>query len=415
MQSILFIVDGNNELDHAAPVIYKLSTRENVSVTVSVSSSITKNDYRIDLLRTTPNIDLQWHHQGIKQKISSSFPPRVVGLLSFLYHSRLGDAVTSVLDLFGDSSDESMDEFPHSVVAYDWSYSKRSEAVQLGHSDEVATIVLPHGDSPFINNIENNNQWDRFLKRLADESSYQPVIGYDEHPRMLPHDYLLFPNELTADRVRQFGAEEHVYELGSPRYNPEWLARLDTVRPPNAPSMSAELNVLLFLRHENYFINKKDVENTISMLEKIRDIGVVMKEHPRKQLLDPSVTDGMETVERIRNEYPSISLIDWADVVLSLGTTITFEPVMKRKPVLALEYAHGNYTTVAHYFSNAEMRTKEDLYHTIYELLENGTDGFYDDAEHERFVREMITAGNDSVLDNWAEFIERVVLESDEG
>jgi hypothetical protein len=75
-------------------------------------------------------------------------------------------------------------------------------------------------------------------------------------------------------------------------------------------------------------------------------------------------------------------------------------------PVLAIEYAHANYSVVANYFSNAEMRCKEHLYHAIHDFLSDGVSDFYNETAHRKFVDEMITSGEQSVLTSWAEFIE---------
>jgi hypothetical protein len=81
---------------------------------------------------------------------------------------------------------------------------------------------------------------------------------------------------------------------------------------------------------------------------------------------------------------------------------------MRQKPVLAIEYAHGNYTVVSDYFSSTTQRTKEDLYHSIHNFLTDGSGNFYNEREHNEFVEEMISPTEKTVLDSWAEFIELV-------
>jgi hypothetical protein len=102
----------------------------------------------------------------------------------------------------------------------------------------------------------------------------------------------------------------------------------------------------------------------------------------------------------------SASLVEWGDVFLELGTTIAFEPVMRGKPVLSLSYTHSNYATIAHYFSDSDIRCKDDLYYAFHDLIDKGCSDFYDEEEHHRFVREMITSGHDSVLNAYADFLE---------
>ena len=148
------------------------------------------------------------------------------------------------------------------------------------------------------------------------------------------------------------------------------------------------------------------MENTLELLNQFDDVSTIVKEHPRDRLLSPSISDKMENVTIVKDEISSASLIDWGDIFLSLGTTITFEPIMRQKPVLAIEYAHANHSVVSDYFFNTDLRTKEDLYHTIHEFLTDGTQDFYDEHEHDEFVDEMISPTEETVLDSWAGFIE---------
>jgi hypothetical protein len=116
---------------------------------------------------------------------------------------------------------------------------------------------------------------------------------------------------------------------GSPRYNSEWLSILSEIRPNVDISINNELNVVFFLRSgANVFITKSEVRNTLLLLNKFDEISTIVKEHPRSQLLKMTAADDMENISIVRDELTSPSLIQWGDVFLSLGTTITFEPIM---------------------------------------------------------------------------------------
>jgi hypothetical protein len=194
--------------------------------------------------------------------------------------------------------------------------------------------------------------------------------------------------------------------FGSPRYNNEWLSVISKIRPQNHIQTEGEINAVFFFRSGNYFISKSEVESTLNILNNFDKISTIVKEHSKGQLLSPTVTNEMGNVRRVTDEVSSASLIEWGDIFLSLGSTITSEPIMRQKPVLAVEYAHGNYTVVSDYFSSADMRCKDDLYDAVFDFLTNGTDNYYDKDAYQKFVDEMIQAGESSVLDTWAEFIE---------
>jgi len=82
---------------------------------------------------------------------------------------------------------------------------------------------------------------------------------------------------------------------------------------------------------------------------------------------------------------------------------------MREKPVLTMEYAHGNHTIISKYLCESDMRCKEDVFQNISRFLSRGTQNFYYEDEHELFVDEIITCGNNRVLSTWAKSIENII------
>jgi CDP-glycerol glycerophosphotransferase (TagB/SpsB family) len=144
---------------------------------------------------------------------------------------------------------------------------------------------------------------------------------------------------------------------------------------------------------------------TLKLLNKL-DAQTIVQEHPRKRLLPSDAADNLQNVSLVKDEYSSVDLIEWGDIFLSLGSSITFEPVMRKKPVLEISYAHANLSTVSHYFPNSDIRTFEQLYETLLRIQQNGYHDFYDQELHDNFKKDIITPNDSNVLEDWAEFIE---------
>ena len=73
----------------------------------------------------------------------------------------------------------------------------------------------------------------------------------------------------------------------------------------------------------------------------------------------------------------SDSLLKWSDIVIDVGTSVTWEPVKKGKPVLMLEYLHSNYSTVASYIKASEIKYRDELYDTINKFIKRKNMKFY--------------------------------------
>ena len=304
----------------------------------------------------------------------------------------------------------------NAVIALDWTFASRlSDEVPAYASDQDYTsVVVPHGDSPFWNTVRRPKSFDCLLEN-ADFDSPDDLfeVTFSTWADKAKYDYILMPNELTARRVTPFADPEQIEVLGSPRYSLEWLDILSDIDSGPVPQHSAALNVVFFTRQSHYYISEPAVRDTVELVTKFPNTHLVVKEHPRGHIFGQETElNDLTNCDIVRDGVESAALTRWGDIFLSLGTTITFEPIMRKKPVLAVEYAHGNYTTVARYFSNADIRSRDDLYDTMHAI--NESDGeFYGADEYRQFVEEMVTASNDSVLDSYAKFFEsRLATES---
>ena len=101
----------------------------------------------------------------------------------------------------------------------------------------------------------------------------------------------------------------------------------------------------------------------------------------------------------------SSSLMKWADLVIDLGTSITWEAVKQDKPVLMLEYLHSNYSTVAYYIKQSEMKCRDQLYDILQKLVKNKNLKFYNEEERRKFIKEIIDVPDNFVLERYCKFL----------
>lgn len=407
----LFYIKTHNEVDQISPILYKLGQRGNITVDVVLEGDVSSSDYRIQAVNKYENIKIIDRKPANPQ---GSARDRAVELVKDFGRELPTDLPKRIYQRFVRSQNrlripDEVCDTDYEIIAFDWSHAKSERTAHLGKRDDVTTIVLPHGDSPFRNPMREENSFQEIVKNeklfRCKHNLFEEV--FQVYRQMEDFDYILMPNKLTAERVKNIIQDDKIKILGSPRYNTEWLTQLLQANYTEYPKSNEKLNVVLYTRRDGFFISRNEVINTIRLLINYPSVEVVVKEHPRGPLIAGlQEIQELSNVKIITDEFESVALNEWGDVFLTLGTTITFEPIMKGKPVLSLEYAHANHSTVASYLSASDMRCKDDLYYALHNLIENGSSDFYDKGERTQFIEEMITNSNEPVLESYAEFIE---------
>ena len=133
---------------------------------------------------------------------------------------------------------------------------------------------------------------------------------------------------------------------------------------------------------------------------------LVVKHHTRPSGADPlkPFYDELEEgpIANLRfafDEIHSGSLLRWCDVVMDVATSVSFEAVKANKPVLAMEYLHAGYSTIARYIPSTEMRCRDDVLENLSRISSpRGTDGFYRKRDRVNFLDEMIDVPDAQVL-----------------
>jgi hypothetical protein len=420
----VFFIRAYNDMDHLTPVIWKLATTTDVSISVVVRIGKTiPDDYRLNYLRQFERVELRHISEFIAE---DSTPAARLSLLSRISYRLKSDnassqptikskhetdpaAVEKMLDaLFGTGETAAR----YGIVIFDWvtlSKANRNFAITVKEAAGqrgYANLSLPHGDSPY---------WNAMFK--MEDIDYSAM----EHYRDNPLDVVVVPNPLTAKRFTSFRNDDQLRIIGSARYNDEWMGELKTLLPPfDIPGTDKMLKLVMFLRNAEFPINWEQVIYSIRLATQFRDVYLVVKHHTRGGTEDnPNMREHLEmgklnqmTAPNLKIVYSDIhsgSLLQWADAVLELGTSISFEAIKLNKPLLAMEYLHANISTTAHFLPQTAMRCKDDLFDAIQALRQNRETRFYTDAERQRFIHEIIDYPDGHVLERYVELIQSLM------
>lgn len=410
MKKALFYISAYNNIDYITPIIYKLGKREEVLIDVVVTPAISPSDYRINALKNFRNvkiIHLNSHYSHFRRQKQLVYILRDLGrkiptsLPRKIYNRHLKSLTKSPTPREFEASD-------YGLVGFDWSRAFGENFDEFISNEDVTTVVLPHSDEPFVNRLITPSSYQSFIK---DPSNFKNVnenlLRWSQFETFHRYDYVPFPSIHTSTQAPENFPKNKMPIFGSPRYCREWIDVLDNIAPDFELNNQSNLKIVVFLRRENYNVHKNEVEDSLKMLDKFENVCTVVKEHPSTPLLSHNFVSKLNNINYINDsKTQSASLIKWGDVFLSLSTTIAFEPIVREKPVLELSYAISNHSVVSKYFDKSDLRTKEDLYYRIHELLSNGTKEFYDQKSRQQFIDDIISPNKKSVLKSWALFIE---------
>ena len=427
-QKALFFLRHYNDIDHIVPVIYKwLESERGVANVVVTSYPNIMDDFRINFLKQFDNIRIHFiddflsaERRREKERTAQIdqmyryHPMRIVAKIrSRFFNPSSQDRTWHDSRSWYDASfmermlDEVFGDSKSGIVVFDWIHKGMNEYLDFAHKVMRASknrgftiISLPHGDSPHYNQMLRRDEID-----YSSADIYSPIAMFD---------FLVVPNELCAKRYRPHLERDRIKVLGSPRYNDEWLSVMRTLLPAyDARKAEGKLKIVFFLRHFGYPIFWEEVVRSIKLITQFPEVYLIVKHHTRSIQLQRLIqaypelgTSSLANLEIVYDEVHSNSLVQWADVVVDVGTSVAFEAIKLGKPVLAMEYLHATYSTIAHYMPSCVMWCRDHLYDTIQALIENQDHQFYNEEERKRFIQEIIDVPDTNVLVRYVQFLE---------
>ncbi|MDQ3185972.1 MAG: hypothetical protein M3Q16_05825, partial [Pseudomonadota bacterium] len=292
------------------------------------------------------------------------------------------------------------------VVVFDWIERNSSICVEwvtvvlsTARAMGLGTVSLPHGDSPHASQLIRRREL-----RLEPDTTFANAGIFDK---------VVVPNELCSVRFRPFMDNQKLAVLGSPRYCDEWLAKLATLMPPSPLFRSgSQLKVVMFLRKSNFSTFWEEVGEVVRIVAGFPGVELVIKPHTRggwQQSLTRNTSLRRLPNVSVAGDIHSIHLMNWADVIIDLATSVVFEAVKAKKPVLAADYLHAGRSALAEFLPETELRCRDDVYKQIKGFLSHGCDSFYIEAHHQRFLKEMIDVEGPDVLPRYVALLEAQV------
>jgi len=413
----LFFLRHYNDIDHITPVVHKWIERGHTCDVVLMGEAHFREDFRIvyldglDGVRVARIDEILSRRQFFRMRIQKllldrnlrgALPAVVLRMIERLLGAE--KRATFWEKIARRILERSFAGNETGVVAFDWISSNSVFPIEFVRMVVVTAqkmglkaVSLPHGDSPHANKLVRVEEL-----KLVPHTKFAAASMFDQ---------IVVPNELCATRFRPFVDDSSVAVLGSPRYCDEWLAKLDTLLPASPlQDEPGKLKIVLFLRKRDFSIFWDEVDRVIHLLASFPDVQLIVKAHTRggwKQPLSRNrALRKLENVRFVASEVHSAHLLSWADVIIDIATSVAFEAVKMKKPVLAADYLHAGISTLGEYIPECVLHCRDDVYAKVDEFLQNGCDSFYVEEHRRRFLAEIVDVPDSMVLPRYVDLLE---------
>ena len=215
--------------------------------------------------------------------------------------------------------------------------------VKYARKKFISTRCYPHGiyTSADIDNISKGKlKYNDFIKNKIINKIRGKRYYYEKYLAC----YYQKDTYYHSPSSGKFKEHKRIIEVGNLRYTYEWN---DVIKSYLLGKYNfeygdkAKLNVVLFISSAKYNVIPEMLCKTIKALEELEHINIVYR--PRK-ITDLVNADNPSFKGCNALDIPSIVLSDWADIGILYGSSIGFQLLLDKVPIIVPSYIHNNST-----------------------------------------------------------------------
>ena len=406
--ALAFFLRHNNDIDHMIPVAYALAKQGLYKIHLIITTHpANQMDPRLKLL--APFKTVSTHHVLDFAPITSH--QRKQAFTETLINHTPDDVNFPEIwekwystSLFVNLFEQIFGESKRGAVIFDWTTSPFVRLIlNLAAKFNIPSVSLPHGVKVFSNMLTTKNH-------INFETLIKSTREYDIY------DHIVLPNRFWYNFFVRYIDDAKLHVLGSPRFCTEWRDILSNLTRPFEKNVGEALRVVFFLRDQGYDIFWEEVIRTYLLILQFPNVHLLVRHHRRSCAQNslreqyPALFDlKHENLTILTDRTSSSALVDWADIIVDSGTSLNGEAVLKRKPLLSLEYLHPNRTILVDYITSCDMRTRDDLFHQIAAFSKDKTREFYNEDEVQNFCDNVINHFHQDVLECYVNFFDEIV------
>lgn len=244
---------------------------------------------------------------------------------------------------WGDGIDQSNAPFLSTTNAHRFIASIRDQIIRGSIELGIAIFCLPHGA-----NTKRTIVASAKIKANMEAAGPEGMFAN----RNCFTRYVVDTEFFRQNMIENYGLKSHVIEAwGAPRFSLSWLDVMSSFFPPanlNPPEEIKTLPVCVFMMPKWH--NDVDRPATIHLIESLvrsKSCQVILKLHPRfgYSELDGALSDdtiSSPQLKTIGREIESSALIEIADLIIDLGSSIALEVIARGKLLMYPNYLHTN-------------------------------------------------------------------------
>lgn len=363
-------------------------------------------DERVKFLNEFHNIPLIKYYSYLppKWKLLIAFFRKIEGIFS-RFHTISAKLKAKILSLsvkfsYKINVDDILGDFIPDVLITDQNRGNDVQRfVKYTGRNGCISFALPHSASNFTNQLRILN-W----KKFTDTPSQNNVDKL--------FDCVIFPNK--HDPNYNIAPEKKVI-LGSARFSKSWVLekeRLFKSKKYFFPKDKDNTKVLFLFPKRQNNIFWEELIRSIEIIESY-DLSVVFKLPVRGKHSLPKRFFNSPKIDISDN--PTGVLVDWADVVFYIDTTVIFEALVKNKTVVHLKHLHINSTSSDDMPGICRSHTRDDLVRLLDSFEKDPDFRPYDRQNTLKILEEVIyPAGREEPVEDYENYINNFSIEKND-
>lgn len=416
----LFFIRDFNDIDHITPVVWKMKRGNHPVAVYCINPEYDiHSDYRLKFLKELGvKVDdiynafgqqLGWMYRVIHflflrciyiRKVFDRSDPQQVSFWCKVFSRRAKKTGYWLYDIMRDkffnqnNTQKFLERSQASVLCFDWVRPRKyvvKPFLKAAKALSIPTVALPHGVFLYTN--------DSVKTRSKKEGQFDRYISFD---------HVIVQNRLFKETILKSGVnEDKIVVLGSARYCKEWMTQNNEILPRKiqlTDGKSEKLKVVFMTTRPHYRIDVERMLKTFHLLANLDGIEVMFKPHTRT---GHEATMYADLPLANVSDVSSVELCEWADVTLVIASSIIIETLIRRKPVLYLQYLHENTTEYEKMGACWIIHNETELKEALFSLKHGQKNLPYTEKNVNLWLDEIINGGRRErdVLQDYERFI----------
>ena len=429
---IIFFIHKFNDVDHMAPIVYKIAkdSKEKLQVLCLNPHYDIYNDFRLKYLKKTYEVPIDYFYLIHKPtlfykllgsllcdhiinnpqntpsvklniyldwwRILRSISSKIFIKIMHVFKVNIGKLILNIyneewVNGFYKQMKPSVLIFDHATHSGLYNLPK---LIKVANNFSIPTLDVPHGIPLYL---KHPKRWDK--------AKYSYINNVKDH--------MVLHHKWWKQELIDLGLDRsNTPILGSARYCKEWHNILDSILQPDTTLNGIGRNKLkvLYMDLPHY----KEYNHTLSqsLIEKISNLDfvtLIVKPQTRKNKLTIQSSN--------KNFYTAISensvnLIKWADVVIVLFSSILLEVLNRKKVLLYPKYMHKNEMIHEQFNASWTLNSEQEVIEAVAKLKENYNFRPYTQNNVDQFINNVVYNGpDDDVLGAYLNYIIKVKKE----